>query len=102
MPPFSQSAYSNSRPKMSWNNAFSVKPKRKNSQIKIIGEPMLCFDECRCGVERQRSEILGSEGADHRPETMLYVRVCVHVYARMCGVRTIMCKCGCVRESLGV
>ena len=35
-PPFSQSAYSNSKPKITWNNAFSVKPKHKNSQIKII------------------------------------------------------------------
>ena len=34
--PFSQSAYNNSKPKITWNNAFSVKPKRKNSQIKII------------------------------------------------------------------
>ena len=41
-PPFSQSAYTNrndlmlipSKPKITWNNAFSVKPKRKNSQIK--------------------------------------------------------------------
>ena len=32
-PPFSQSAYTNSKPKITWN-AFSVKPKRKNSQIK--------------------------------------------------------------------
>ena len=31
-PPFSQPAYTNSKPKISWNNAFSVKPKRKNSQ----------------------------------------------------------------------
>ena len=36
MPPFSQSAYTDSKPKITWNNAFSVKPKRKNSQIKII------------------------------------------------------------------
>ena len=34
MPPFSQSAYANTKPKITWNNAFSVKPKRKNSQIK--------------------------------------------------------------------
>ena len=33
-PPFSQSAYTNSKPKITWNNAFSVKPKRKNSQIR--------------------------------------------------------------------
>ena len=33
-PPFSQSAYTNSKPKITWNNAFSVKPKCKNSQIK--------------------------------------------------------------------
>ena len=76
---------------MSWNNAFSVKPKRKNSQIKIIGEPMLCFDECRCGVERQRSEILGSEGADHIPETMLYVCVCVCVCMHACAVYAQLC-----------
>ena len=25
-----------SKPQITWNNAFSVKPKRKNSQIKII------------------------------------------------------------------
>ena len=31
-PPFSQSAYTNSKPKISGNNAFSVKPKRKNSE----------------------------------------------------------------------
>ena len=36
MPPFSQSAYTNSKPKITWNNAFSVKPKRKNSQIQIM------------------------------------------------------------------
>ena len=36
MPPFSQSAYTSSKPKIFWNNAFSVKPKSKNSQIKII------------------------------------------------------------------
>ena len=30
-PPFSQSAYTNSKPKITWNNAFSVKPKCKNS-----------------------------------------------------------------------
>ena len=35
-PPFSQSADTNSKPKITWNNAFSVKPKCKNSQIKII------------------------------------------------------------------
>ena len=35
-PPFSQSAYTNSKPKITWNNAFSVKLKCKNSQIKII------------------------------------------------------------------
>ena len=43
MPPFSQSAYTNrndlmlipSKPKITWNNAFSVKAKRKNSQIKF-------------------------------------------------------------------
>ena len=28
---FSQSAYTNSKPQTTWNNAFSVKPKRKNS-----------------------------------------------------------------------
>ena len=33
-PPFSQSAYTNSKPQITRNNAFSVKPKRKNSQIK--------------------------------------------------------------------
>ena len=31
-PPFSQSSYTNSKPKITWNNAFSVKPKRKNPQ----------------------------------------------------------------------
>ena len=35
-PPFSQSAYTNSKPEGTWNNAFSVKPKRKISQIKIL------------------------------------------------------------------
>ena len=42
-PPFSQSAYTNSndltlipsKPKITWNKAFSLKPKRKNSQIKF-------------------------------------------------------------------
>ena len=33
-PPFSQSACTNSKPKITWNNALSVKPKCKNSQIK--------------------------------------------------------------------
>jgi len=35
-PHLSQSAYTNSKPKITWNNAFSVKPKHKNSQMKII------------------------------------------------------------------
>ena len=35
-PPFSQSSYTNSKPTITWNNAFSVKPKRENSQIKTI------------------------------------------------------------------
>ena len=42
-PPFSQSAYTNrndlmiipSKSQITWNNAFSVNPKRKNSQIKL-------------------------------------------------------------------
>ena len=34
--PFSQSAYTNSEPKIAGNNAFSVKPKLKNSQIKVV------------------------------------------------------------------
>ena len=50
---------------------------------------MLCFDECRCGVERQRSEILGPEGADHIPKTMLSVCVCVRV--NMCAVYLQLC-----------
>ena len=33
-PPFAQSAYTKSKPKITWNNAFFVKRKRKNSQIK--------------------------------------------------------------------
>ena len=33
-PPFSEYANTNSKPKISWNNAFSDKPKHKNSQIK--------------------------------------------------------------------
>ena len=33
-PPFSQSAYTKSKHKITWNNAFSVKPKSKNFQIK--------------------------------------------------------------------
>ena len=33
MPLFSQFAYTNSKPKIIWNNAFSVKPKHNNSQI---------------------------------------------------------------------
>ena len=35
MSPFSQSAYTNSKPKITWN-VFSVKPKRKNSPKKVI------------------------------------------------------------------
>ena len=35
-PPFSQSAYNNSKTKITGNYAFSVKVNRKNSQIKII------------------------------------------------------------------
>ena len=34
--PFSQSAYTSSKPQITWNNVFSVKLKRKNSQIKSI------------------------------------------------------------------
>ena len=33
-PPFSQSAHTNSKPKITWNNAFSVKPKCKDFEIK--------------------------------------------------------------------
>ena len=43
-PSFSQSAYITSKPQITWNNAFSVRPKRKNSQVHHLDEySKVCF-----------------------------------------------------------